>query len=159
MPAGSIPGAPVVPAGVVVLDTNVVLDLLVFDDPAVRLLMQALRQQRVRWLASADMRAELARVLAYPKIAARLAAPGRAAPEVLSGMDRWCQAVAAPAPASIRCSDPDDQVFIDLAVAHRAVLLSKDDAVLRLHRQLQRCGAAALAVKTWAAWAAPWREA
>ena len=31
----------------------------------------------------------------------------------------------------LRCSDPDDQKFIDLAVAHRCTLVSKDREVLR----------------------------
>ena len=41
-----------------------------------------------------------------------------------------------PPACPVRCSDPDDQGFIDLAVAHRAMLLSKDKAVLRLRRRL-----------------------
>ena len=42
-----------------------------------------------------------------------------------------------PAPAcAVRCGDPDDQPFIDLALLHRALLLSKDKAVLRLRRRL-----------------------
>jgi predicted nucleic acid-binding protein len=34
------------------------------------------------------------------------------------------------------CKDPDDQKFIDLAVTHRAPLLSKDHAVLKLRKRL-----------------------
>jgi predicted nucleic acid-binding protein len=34
------------------------------------------------------------------------------------------------------CKDPDDQVFIDLAVAHGALLLSKDQAVLTMRKRL-----------------------
>ena len=40
----------------------------------------------------------------------------------------------------VRCRDPDDQMFIDLAVAHRAQLLSKDALVLRLARRLRPLG-------------------
>jgi predicted nucleic acid-binding protein len=40
----------------------------------------------------------------------------------------------------VRCRDPDDQMFIDLAVAHRAVLLSKDALVLRLAKRLLPLG-------------------
>ena len=36
------------------------------------------------------------------------------------------------------CKDPDDQKFIDLAVAHGATLLSKDRAVLALKKRLER---------------------
>ena len=38
--------------------------------------------------------------------------------------------------ASVTCSDPDDQKFIDLAVAHQATLLSKDNAVLCMAKRL-----------------------
>jgi PTS system nitrogen regulatory IIA component len=41
---------------------------------------------------------------------------------------------------AVRCRDPDDQMFIDLAVAHRAQLLSKDALVLRLAKRLLPLG-------------------
>jgi predicted nucleic acid-binding protein len=56
-----------------VLDTNIVLDLLLFQNPQAQGLRQALDQQQLQWLATVPMREELARVLAYPKIAAVLA--------------------------------------------------------------------------------------
>lgn len=40
------------------------------------------------------------------------------------------------------CKDPDDQQFIDLAVAHQAVLLSKDKAVLVMRKRLLKLGVA-----------------
>jgi predicted nucleic acid-binding protein len=40
------------------------------------------------------------------------------------------------------CSDPDDQVFIDLAVAQGARLLSKDRAVLSMRKRLATRGVA-----------------
>jgi predicted nucleic acid-binding protein len=42
--------------------------------------------------------------------------------------------------ASCTCKDADDQKFIDLAVAHQAVLLSKDKAVLAMRKRLERLG-------------------
>jgi predicted nucleic acid-binding protein len=46
-----------------------------------------------------------------------------------------------PAPrASAICKDPDDQQFIDLAVQHGALLLSKDRAVLNLRKRLLALG-------------------
>jgi predicted nucleic acid-binding protein len=39
--------------------------------------------------------------------------------------------------APLRCADPDDQKFIDLAVQHKAQLLSKDRAVLCMAKRLQ----------------------
>ncbi|RYF31092.1 MAG: PIN domain-containing protein, partial [Comamonadaceae bacterium] len=53
----------------VVIDTNIVLDLFVFDDAAARPLRAALEANEVEWLATDAMRIELARVLGYPKIA------------------------------------------------------------------------------------------
>jgi predicted nucleic acid-binding protein len=36
------------------------------------------------------------------------------------------------------CTDRDDQKFIDLAVAHKGLLLSKDAAVLKTRKRLAR---------------------
>ena len=124
----------------VVIDTNLALDLLVFSDPAAEPLRLALGTRTLRWLATAGMRDELARVLGYPQIACRLPAAGAGA--VLAAYDALTQQVsAAPRLAEVpRCKDPDDQPFIDLAVAHRALLLSKDGAVLGLSPRLRPHG-------------------
>ncbi|HEX5805072.1 MAG TPA: putative toxin-antitoxin system toxin component, PIN family [Macromonas sp.] len=125
----------------VVIDTNWVLDLWVFDDPGAQALRQAVQTGQVRWLACPPMRDELARVLTYPAVHKRLLASERAADTVLAGFDRWSQGVARPPACPWRCKDPDDQVFIDLAHAHQATLLSKDAAVLRLRTRLAQSGA------------------
>lgn len=121
-----------------VLDTNVVLDLLVFGDPRARPISEGLAAGQLRWIATAAMREELARVLAYPRIAARVAFHRGAATEVLADFDRHAQLVDVPGKAPYTCGDPDDQKFIDLAVAHRCTLLSKDDEVLRMRKRLER---------------------
>lgn len=123
-----------------VLDTNVVLDLWLFCDSAWGSLQQDLMSGQVHWVATAPMRNELVAVLAYPHLQARMAFHGRSADEVLGAMDRlvgW-QDVAPRAPYV--CKDPDDQKFIDLCVAHQAVLLSKDRQVLKLRNRLARLG-------------------
>ena len=119
-----------------VIDTNVVLDLLVFGDPRVRPLHDGLQAGALRWLATAPMREELARVLAYPKLAPRVAFHRGAADSVLRDFDRHAEIVDVPPKAAVTCGDPDDQKFIDLAVAHRCLLLSKDDEVLRMRKRL-----------------------
>lgn len=124
----------------IVLDTNIVLDLLVFDDPATPALQAALARRELQWIATPAMREELARVLAYPHIAARLAYDQLGAAEVLAAFDRQVQIVDTAPRGSCICKDPDDQKFIDLAVAHRALLLSKDHAVLRLRKRLLPLG-------------------
>ena len=121
----------------VVLDTNIVLDLFVFADEAARPLRSRLEDGDLRWLATASMRDELERVLAYAQIAARLAFYGLAAADVLGIFDRHSVQVGVPAKAPVTCKDPDDQQFVDLAVAHGAVLLSKDRAVLALKKRLE----------------------
>jgi putative PIN family toxin of toxin-antitoxin system len=120
----------------VVLDTNIALDLLVFDDPACVPLAAALARGELRWLATPTMREEFARVLGYRLIVTRLARGERTAQAVLAAFDALAHRVPPPAPAPCRCGDPDDQMFIDLAVAHRALLLSKDRAVLSMNEVL-----------------------
>ncbi|NIM40059.1 MAG: putative toxin-antitoxin system toxin component, PIN family [Hydrogenophaga sp.] len=122
----------------VVIDTNVVLDLFVFDDPAVAPLRAALAHGRVTWIATAAMRDELRRVLDYPHLARRLDDAGSDA--VLAAFDRHVRRLEPADKSPFTCRDPDDQRFIDLAVAHGAALLSKDTQVLALARRLARVG-------------------
>ncbi|MEJ7931597.1 putative toxin-antitoxin system toxin component, PIN family [Ramlibacter sp. AN1015] len=124
------------PRANVVIDTNVVLDAFVFGDAQAQPLLEGLRQQRLRWLATEAMRSELVRVLDYACIAARLDAGASDAAEVLRRFDAAATLVPPPAKAAPTCADPDDQKFVDLAVAFGATLLSKDRAVLALRRRL-----------------------
>lgn len=127
----------------VVVDTNIVLDLLVFADPATVPLAAALAAGTVKWIATAGMRAELERVLGYPQLVPRLAHDQHTADAVLARFDAAARSVP-PAPrAPVRCSDADDQPFIDLAVAHAALLLSKDRAVLSMRKRLLALGVTA----------------
>ena len=128
----------------VVLDTNIVLDMLVFSDAAAIALCQALSAGTLDWLATQPMRDELARVLAYPKIVKRLAFYKRTAEDVLAAFDQQACLVDVAPKCSLNCSDPDDQKFIDLAVAHQALLLSKDQAVISMAKRLLRHGVRAL---------------
>lgn len=123
-----------------VLDTNIVLDLLVFADAPAAPLRDALLAGQVRWIATATMREELERVLGYPQIAARMRYHGIEAGHVLDAFDSRSQAVPAAAKGPATCSDPDDQKFVDLAIEHAAVLLSKDGAVLTMRKRLDRIG-------------------
>ena len=129
-------------ARLIVIDTNIVLDAFVFNDPASQPMTEALCNGSLRWLATPAMRDELARVLHYPKIKLRLALCQIMAEHVLSQFDEQAQRVGAAPTARVTCSDPDDQKFIDLAVAHQAILLSKDRAVLCLKKRLVTLGVA-----------------
>ena len=117
-----------------VLDTNVVLDLLHFDDAAARPLLRALDDGRVRCVVTDATLEEWRRVLAYPEFA--LDSMQRAAR--LARYQDLSETVAGLVAdmALPRCSDPDDQKFIELAAAaHAQGLVSKDRAVLKLRRR------------------------
>jgi predicted nucleic acid-binding protein len=51
----------------------------------------------------------------------------------------------------IHCTDPDDQAFIDLALAVKARwLVSRDRALLRLRRRAEKQGLVVLTPERWA---------
>jgi putative PIN family toxin of toxin-antitoxin system len=130
----------------VVIDTNIVLDMWVFDDPRSRPLNEALQSGGLRWLASAEMREELLRVLGYPHLVQRMVLRGVSAPDVMAQFDRLAERVVEAERAPYVCNDADDQKFIDLAVAHQALLISKDKEVLRMKNRLARLAVAVLPV-------------
>ena len=120
----------------VVVDTNIVLDLLIFRDPATPPLQSALDLGQLQWLATAPMREELARVLTYPAIVRSMVHHTLTAEQVLAAFDVQARLVPVAPKARVTCKDPDDQKFIDLAVAYQATLLSKDKAVLCMKKRL-----------------------
>ena len=122
------------------LDTNIVLDLFIFADPAVAPLRGLLQARRLHWLATQSMRDELERVLQYAHLQARMQYYAVSAPDLLAAFDAGSTLVPAPVHAPYTCKDLDDQKFIDLAVSHQALLLSKDGYVLRLRKRLARRG-------------------
>lgn len=135
---------PIEPLGAdraVVLDTNIVLDLLVFSDPTTALVRDLLHAKALRWLATAAMREELQRVLDYPHIALRVVSYGLTPASVLAAFDAQAHPVPVPARIPATCRDADDQQFLDLAAAHGAILLSKDKAVIALRKRMLVYGA------------------
>lgn len=121
----------------VVLDTNVWLDWLVFADPGIAPLREAVAAGRAELWIDEACAAELARVLAYPLGRFTLDADGqaRALAEALGLAKRWDDpARDAKLP---QCRDPDDQKFLALAAACGAgVLVTKDLELLRLARRV-----------------------
>ncbi len=117
-----------------VLDTNVVLDLLYFDDAAARPLRHALEDGRVACVVADATLGEWRRVLTYPEFG--LDAERQAA-LAMQYQSLSTQADGRAADARLpRCSDPDDQKFLELAIASGAhALVSKDRALLRLRRR------------------------
>jgi uncharacterized protein len=135
----------------VVLDTNVVLDWLVFSDPRLALLADALERGELAWIACPRVREELWRTLSYPALAKWKPNSER----TLAVFDRL--ALLRPDPeykhgSPLLCSDPDDQVFIELALAHQAIwLLTRDRALLRLRKRAALQGLHIAPPEVWAA--------
>lgn len=130
----SSPSTPILNKPLLVIDTNVALDLLHFDDAVARPLRLALEDGRMRCVVTDATLEEWRRVLAYPEFAlgpaqqAALVERYQALAETVGTVDRG--------DGLPRCSDPDDQKFIELAAAVRAQgLVSKDRALLKLRRR------------------------
>lgn len=123
-----------------VLDTNVVLDLLHFDDEAVAPLHRALQEGRAACIGNAACRDELAHVLSYPQFKI----PEHEARRILdeyAALVLPCEAGGADLPPLPQCRDPDDQKFLELAQAARAdLLVTKDKALLALAKKSGRFG-------------------
>lgn len=113
-----------------VLDTNIWLDWLVFDDAAIRPLRDAFSAGRLEIAIDAPCLEELRRVLAYPEFGLDAAHQDGLLAQVRSTTLSIDSTGAAPLPV---CSDPDDQKFLELARDARADwLISKDKALCRL---------------------------
>lgn len=130
-----------------VVDTNVLLDCWVFDDPAARPLWQAIEAGQVTCLRSAETDDELADVLQRPVFAPRLEARGANVAALLARWQALAQPVSRVFAAPWGCTDPHDQKFLDLAASARAdLLVSKDKALLKLARRARREGLAIVPV-------------
>jgi putative PIN family toxin of toxin-antitoxin system len=126
----------------VVLDTNIVLDLWLYNDPATPALLAALTAKEVQWVATQVMRDELERVLAYPHIVQRMLKSNITTEHILAQFDAYAVLKPVAAKAPYTCKDADDQKFVDLAAATQAQLISKDKAVLTLRNRMARIGVA-----------------
>lgn len=130
-----------------VLDTNIVLDLFLFQDPRTQALREKLQSGLLDWIATPAMRCELERVLTYGKMTHALGLCGQKPQDILSQFDRWAKICSQPIPqARYVCNDTNDQSFIDLACALAAeqspglkptiALLTKDKAILSMRKRL-----------------------
>lgn len=124
-----------------VLDTNVVLDLLHFNDPAVAPIRHALQAGYAVCCSNAACRDELAHVLSR----ARFKIPEHEARRILdeyAALALPCDTAAGAAlPPLPQCRDPDDQKFLELAQAAKAdLLVTKDKALLALAKKAGRLG-------------------
>ncbi len=120
----------------IVIDTQSLFDWMVFANPVCQGWDAALRGPDWEWIFTSEMKAEFDFVAAkgfgerwavdQDAVASRWAAHAREVPTP----------PASGATARLRCTDPDDQKFIDLAITARAhTLVTRDKALLRLGRQ------------------------
>lgn len=130
----------------IVLDTNVVLDWLVFRDPGVAHIAAFLEKgSSATLLTNERCEAELVRVLQYDNFALDEAA----CCTVIDSYRRIARRnTAVPSCEALpTCKDPDDQKFLELARDARAdLLVTKDKALLTLGRK--RYGIRAFAIVT-----------
>ncbi len=137
-----------------VLDTNVVIDWLVFDDPFMNPLRQGVRDARVSVLTHAYAITELKRVLAYPQL--KLSLPQQQ--EIFSRYQDETNIAQMPndfSPKHLmlpggfpRCRDRDDEPFLALAFHAKVdALASRDNAVFGLKTRAAKFGLTILNVQ------------
>lgn len=128
-----------IPVPRIVIDTNVCLDLFVFQDPRWAALLTALETGAVEAVTRADCRDEYNIVLHYQ----HLPLDDDSRPLAAARFDQLIRVVA-PAESGVRlpvCTDRDDQKFLEVARdAQAAVLITKDKALLKLARRLTKAG-------------------
>jgi len=118
----------------IVFDTNVLLDLFVFNDFRALHLKQALIDGKVKALATPSTLEEFTEVIARPVFSLD---------ETLQEQlhHQWQSLAQIRDDQSLikapwTCQDPDDQVFLDLAYTEKpCILISKDNEVLRFANQ------------------------
>ena len=114
----------------VVFDTNVLLDLFVFNDFRALHLKQALIEGKVDALATPNTLEEFADVISRPLFSLDEAQQEQIYLQWQSLARVIDDQSLSKAPWA--CNDPDDQVFLDLAYTARpCTLISKDNEVLR----------------------------
>ena len=131
-----------------VLDTQAVLDWLVFKDADCAALAADFDRGNLRWVATPAMLGELDHVL--DRGVASAWRPDRGA--IRRAFERHGTLIEAPAVVArpLRCTDPDDQMFIDLAQAVGARwLVSRDRALLALRRRAAARGIGVLRPADW----------
>lgn len=143
------------PRGEIILDTNVVLDWLVFAHASSDPIRDGILAGRLRWIVSPAMQEELVDVIGRLRHQPSLRRWVDRHDDAMAAVAHWTRPVAAPAPLPLperlRCTDPDDQCFIDLAMARRTPwLVTRDHALRRLGRRAARFGVAVLTPEAWA---------
>lgn len=115
----------------IILDTNILLDLFVFEDQGTETLLMLLETNALNPITSEEILAEFQEVISRPiftqdsKDQERIYSKAKSLHQIepIHSIQR----------APFKCSDPDDQMFLDLAYSCKpCILLSKDKALLKL---------------------------
>jgi len=117
------------------LDTNVWLDWLIFNDAAIRPIQDLVNAGKAEIIIDQECDAELVRVLAYPLQKWTLNAEAQVA--CINRFRSVARRVAGPPVGNLpACRDPDDQKFLALAAGTKAhCLITKDRALLKLAKR------------------------
>ncbi len=123
-----------------VLDTNVVIDWLVFDDAYLASFREQVRARSVQVITHAPAVEELRRVLGYPELKLSTARQ-TAVLEQYAALVSFFESTVELPDGFPRCRDPDDDPFIRLAwQAGADALVSRDKAVLKLAKRARKFG-------------------
>jgi putative PIN family toxin of toxin-antitoxin system len=118
----------------VILDTNILLDIFVFDDQRAHPLRAALSNQELDALVTEDTLDELIDVISRPQFSL----DKQKQAEILLQWRSWSRLVKQSDLqfAPWKCKDRDDQVFINLAFSFKpSTLISKDKLLLKLAKR------------------------
>ncbi|WP_353433147.1 putative toxin-antitoxin system toxin component, PIN family [Polynucleobacter sp. MWH-UH23A] len=118
----------------VIFDTNVLLDIFVFNDFRAIHIRAALVDKQINALATPKTIEEFADVISRPLFSLDQSTQGQI-------LNEWRKLAAIIEDETLisapwKCQDPDDQVFLDLAHTSKpCVLLSKDNELLKLAKK------------------------
>ena len=123
----------------IILDTNVCLDLFVFNDPRWQKIVEALESRTIEAITSAECREEWLAVLNYSHLPVTEATRA----DFIKRFDLTIT-VENPVPTHTilpKCTDKDDQKFLEFARdAKLEILVTKDKALLKLARKTRALG-------------------
>jgi len=125
---------------VLVLDTNVCLDLFVFHDPRWSALLDGLQRGALSAVTGSSCRDEWLAVLHYSHLPVT-ELNRQAIMDAFDQLITWSNPELSPNIKLPVCSDPDDQKFMELARDSKAThLITKDKALLKCAKKVGQAG-------------------
>jgi putative PIN family toxin of toxin-antitoxin system len=126
-----------------ILDCNVWLDWLLFNDRTVAKFKAGFEAREFQFFGTEHMRSELLDVLNRQSIGQKFIArsPFGSVEAMMAEYDRVVSVQPKPEIRPVplpQCKDQDDQMFVDLLVATKAILISKDRHLLAMAPKLKK---------------------